>query len=108
MVKVEYSPKALDDLLHIRDYITENWGEKVAKEKLRKITIDIKRLEQFPLSGVNLGKIIDVTTDYFYLFTERNYAFYYLEKDKIRIIRVLNENQDYIMHLFGSSVEDKY
>ena len=108
MPNVEYSPKALDDLLHISDYITENWGEKVVKQKLKKITTDIRRLEQFPLSGVNLGKIIDVTTDYFYIFTEKNYVFYYLEIDKIRIIRVLNERQDYIKHLFGdSSVTDE-
>lgn len=103
MPNVEYSPKALDDLLKISDYITENWGERIAKQKLKKITTDIRRLEQFPLSGVNLGKIIDVTTDYFYIFIEKNYVFYYLEKDKIRIIRVLNEKQDYITHLFGDS-----
>jgi plasmid stabilization system protein ParE len=50
---------------------------------------------------VDLGKVIEVSTDYRYLFTEKNYVFYYLEADKIRVVRILNEQQDYMMQLFG-------
>lgn len=101
MSRVEYSPLALEDLNRISDYITDNWGKNVANGILKRITSDIRRLEQYPLSGVNLGKIIDVSTEYRYLFSERNYVFYLLELDRVRIIRILNENQDYIQHLFG-------
>ena len=101
MLIVEYSPLALEDLECIGSYITENWGKDVANRILKKITSDIRRLEQYPLSGVSLDKIIDVRTEYRYLFSEKNYIFYHLEYDKIRIVRVLNEKQDYIHHLFG-------
>jgi plasmid stabilization system protein ParE len=30
MLKVNYSPAAFEDLQHIRDYISDNWGEDVA------------------------------------------------------------------------------
>lgn len=103
MPKLEYSPMALDDMQHLRDYIITNWRENVSKRILKKMTLDIRRLEEYPLLGVDLGKIIDVPTDYRYLFTEKNHVFYHLEVDKVRVVRVLNEQQDYILHLFGVS-----
>jgi len=105
MTKLEYSPMALEDLQHIRDYIITNWGENVAKRILKKITLNIRRLEEYPLLGVDFGKIIDVSTDYRYLFTEKNYVFYHLEFDKVKVVRVLNEQQDYMMQLFGVNTE---
>ena len=103
MPKLVFSPMALEDLQRIRDYIVTNWGEITAKKILKKLTSDIRRLEGYPLLGVDLGKIIDVPTDYRYLFTEKNYVFYHLEFDKVRVVRILNEQQDYMMHLFGTS-----
>ncbi len=75
MPKVEYSPIALEDLQYIRDYVSDIWGEDVAKIILKKITSDISRLEQYPVSGVDLGKIIDAPTEYRCLFSEKNYVF---------------------------------
>ena len=105
MPKLEYSPMALNDMQHLRDYILANWGENVANRILKKMTSDIRRLEEHSLSGVDLGKIIDVPTDYRYLITEKNYVFYHLEVEKVRVVRVLNEQQDYMMQLFGVITE---
>lgn len=105
MGKLEYSPMAMEDLQHIRDYIITNWGEHVAKRILKRITSDIIKLEEYPLLGVDLGKIIDVPTDYRYLITEKNYVFYHLEFNKVRVVRVLNDRQDYMIQLFGISAE---
>lgn len=107
MYKVEYSPLALEDLKGTGDYIIENWGKQAADKILKKITSDIRTLEQYPFSGVSLGKIIDEPTEYRYLVSEKNYIFYLLESDRVRIIRVLNEKQDYIQHLFSTNSENK-
>lgn len=105
MAKIEYSPMALEDLKEINKYVMANWGEDVAKRILGKITSDIRRLGQYPTLGVDLGSMIDVPTKYRYIFSEKNYIFYYFEDDKIRIVRVLNEVQDYMRQLFGKSSE---
>lgn len=105
MAKVEYSPAALDDLRQIHHYILSNWGESVAERVLKKITTDIKNLEQFPVLGVALGELIDIPTDYRYLFSEKNYIFYRLELDKVKIVRILNEYQEYMEHLFNETSE---
>lgn len=103
MFKIEYSPQALDDLKRLQIYISNNWGEGVSKKVLTKVTSDVRRLKQYPLSGANLGKIIDITSDYHYIFTEKNYVFYRIELDRVLIIRVLSEKQDYLQQLFGIS-----
>ncbi len=45
--------------------------------------------------------------EYRYLVSKRNYVFYRLKFDKIRIIRVLNETQDYMEQLFEISSEEE-
>ncbi len=110
MLKIDYSPQALEDLKLLREYIETNWGENDAKKILTKITSDIRRLEIFPVSGVDLGKIINIPTDYRYLFSAKNYVFYRLEPERVLIIRILNEKRDYLQHLFGvsSNSHEKY
>jgi len=106
MSKIEFSPMALDDLQHLREYLIDNWGDPVAIKILKRMISDIRKLEEYPFLGVDLGKLIDVPTDYRYLLTEENYVFYHLELDKIRVVRVLNEQQDFITQLFGVNKED--
>lgn len=101
MEKVEYSPKALEDLQRIKAYIIENFGVDAARKALGKITASVRRLEEYPVLGVALGRMIDVPTDYMYIFIERNYVFYRIEGNIVQIVRVLNERQDFMQMLFG-------
>lgn len=105
MEKVRYSPQALEDLQNIRSYIVINFDDNIAKKVINKITSDIRRLEEFPLLGVNLAKSIDVPTDYHYIFAEKNYVFYRIETDSVYVVRILNEQQEYMQQLFGISTE---
>lgn len=59
---------ALKDLQELRSYLSDNWGESVAKKVLQRIISDINKLEVYPLMGINLVKNIDAPTDYRYLF----------------------------------------
>ena len=105
MGKISYSPEALEDLQNIKENIITEFGDIVAKKVIMEITSNIRRLEVFPLSGINLSKNIDVTTDYHYIFTKKNYVFYRIEPDFIYVVRILNEKQEYMQQLFGISTE---
>jgi plasmid stabilization system protein ParE len=105
MVKISYSPEALKDLKNIKENVINEFGDIVAKKVITEITTNIRRLEVFPLSGVNLSKNIDVTTDYYYIFTLKNYVFYRIEQDFIYVVRILNEKQEYMQQLFGTPME---
>ncbi|SCX93289.1 type II toxin-antitoxin system RelE/ParE family toxin [Alkaliphilus peptidifermentans] len=100
MWKVDYSPKALEDLQSIKAYVIENFGVDTAHKALGKITASVRRLEEYPLLGMSLGKMIDVSTDYMHIFIEMYYVFYRIEGNIVKIVRVLNERQDFMKILF--------
>ena len=101
MYIVKYSPKSKEDLMRIKCYITSEFDESLAKEIIKKVMAKIRNLEEFPLMGKPLANLIDVPTDYFYLVIEKNYVFYRNEEKTVKIIRVINERQDFMRILFG-------
>lgn len=101
-MKIYYSPKAREDLLHIRESILEIWDdEKLALKITGRIAKEIRNLESFPYMGEQISAIMGVQSDYRCLFSNQNYIFYRVEQDRILIVRILNEKQDYMRILFG-------
>lgn len=108
MPNLIYAPKALDDLQGIKAYVSRQFGEDKAKVCVREITSTAKQLELFPREGSCLEDLIAYPTDYHYLIVKPNYIFYRIESDTVRIIRILNERQDFLQILFGiSSVSEE-
>lgn len=105
MAKILYSPQALEDLQNIKSNILSEFRESVAQKVIKKIINSVSRLEEFPLSGVNLANNIDVPTDYYYLFTQKNYVFYRLHVNRVYVVRVLNQKQEYMQQLFTITAE---
>lgn len=103
MPKLIYAPKALDDLQGIKAYVAKQFGQDRAKACVKEITSTVKQLEPFPGEGPHLEKLIEYPTDYQYLVVKPNYVFYRVEGDAVRIIRILNEKQDFLQILFGIS-----
>ena len=103
MLKLIYTPKALEDLQGIKAYVARQFGEGKAKACIKEITSTAKQLEQFPGEGPNLEQLIEYPTDYHYLIVKPNYVFYRIEGDTVRVIRILNEKQDFLQILFGIS-----
>ena len=48
-------------------------------------------------------KFIDYPTVYRFLVVKPNYIFYRIESDMVKIVRILNEKQDFLQILFGIS-----
>lgn len=91
MLRLEYTPRALQDLQNIKEYIDTNYGTSAAQNYLKKLTKTARQLEQFPEEGIKLSQLLAVATDYHYLVIKPNYLFYRPERDKVKVIRVLNE-----------------
>lgn len=103
MPKLIYAPKALDDLQGIKTYVSKQFGESRAKASVKEITLTAKQLEAFRGEGPRLEELIEYPTDYHYLVVKPNYVFYRVEGDTVRVIRILNEKQDFLQILFGIS-----
>jgi hypothetical protein len=67
------------------------------------MTKAVRRLEEYSGSGVDISQMYDVDTDYFYIFTHHNYFIYRIENDKVIIVQMFNEKEDFMIKLFGIS-----
>ena len=102
MMELKYTPKAKEDLQNVKYSILDTCGsKKPAAKVLREITKTVRNLAVFPYMGIELVKTTGVLTDYRSLFCRHNYIFYRIEGNRILIIRILNEKQDYMRVLFG-------
>lgn len=101
MYALQFSPLAIEDLIKIKAYLEEEFDSVIASEKVKRLLQSIKKFESFPLMGRPLMNIIDIPTDYLYFVTERNYVFYRLEQQTVKIIRIIDTRQNYISILFG-------
>lgn len=103
MYKIMYAPRALEDLQGIKTYTSVNFGRDKAKDCVQKLTKTVRQLERFPEEGQRLEGLLDYPTNYYYLFVKPDYIFYRIEEDTVKIIRILDEKQDFLRILFGIS-----
>ena len=103
-MELYYTPRARNDLVHIKESVIEKFDdENLATEVLKKITKTVRKLLVFPYLGQELSGLTGIYTEYRCLFCEKNYVFYRVEEDRVCVIRILNEKQDYMRILFGVS-----
>lgn len=105
MYKVEFSPRSLKDLTNVNKNISRDIKNDDKNQKLNEVLIEIKGLQNYPYSGFDLGKKLDVPSDYRYSLIKENYIFYHIENEKVRIARVLNKKQDYLKQLFNEVLQ---
>ena len=66
-------------------------------------------LGEYPDSGSrDMFRKYGIETDYVYLVTHKNYAFYRIEENSVKIIRILDIRRDVIYTLFGIKTVDDY
>ena len=101
MKKIKYTPDAADKLRGIKDAITVKYGSKKAKEIVGEIVKSIRDLEKNEKKGPSVEAMFGVPSDYRYIFVSKNYVFYDIESDVIRVINIYNEKEDFMYQLFG-------
>ena len=106
-MKVYFSPEALTDLQQVKESVIEKFNEvELANQILRTIMKSAKNLQIFPGMGTEVRISASDSMGYRYLFVKKNYVFYRIEQDTIRIVRVLNEKQDYMRILYGITEDE--
>lgn len=101
MKKIKYSPDAADKLRALKAQVSAQYGQDKAKQIAKVITDEIKSLALFEKKGPVVADLFEVVTDYRYLLVSRNYVFYRIEEEYIRIVNIYNEREDFMWQLFG-------
>lgn len=101
MKKIKYTPDAADKLRDINKAILLKYGSKKAKEIVGSITNAVRGLIDNEQKGPSVERMFGVDSDYRYIYVARNYVFYSIESDCIKIINIYNEKEDFMWLLFG-------
>jgi len=99
--KIKYTPDAAEKLREIKKIVSQQYGSDKAKEIVKSIMVAIRGLGENERKGPEVSRMFGVGADYRYLFVSRNYIFYRIEDDCIRIINLYHEREDFMWHLFG-------
>lgn len=96
-----FSNDALQDLLNIQSYITNQLeNPEASASTIAKIRESILILEQFPESGPLLFSTISRGRNYRFLVSGNYMIFYRIRKNHVEIGRILYGRRDYLKILF--------
>ena len=101
MKRLEYTPEALRKLKRIKEEVTINYGNEIANKVVKKIVNSLQDLQVFDNKGSSVEKVIGIICDYRMLYVQHNYVFYTVTKDKVIIVDIYNEKEDFMWKLFG-------
>lgn len=103
MKKVEYSQIVKKKLKELKVQLTAEFGLQTSKKALKKIMAAVRDLEVLSEKGVSISSRYQIDCDYRCLFIGHNYLIYRIEKEKIIIVEMFNEKEDFMYKLFGIS-----
>lgn len=101
MKTVELTLLAHNDMEELKAYLLREFGERTAGKVLGEVYDDMGKLSAFPEMGKDILAEYGIASDYLCLVTHKNYVFYRIEDNFVRIIRVLDERRDFLRVLFG-------
>ena len=103
MKKVEYSQIVRKKLNRLKADLVQDFGIEVSRKSVKKITDAVRGLEQFEKKGIAVSTMYHIECDYRYLYVNHNYIFYRIESEKIIIVEMFDEREDFMYKLFGIS-----
>ena len=108
MNELHVSPKALEDLTEIKNYITEELeNPQAAASAVARITKTIRMLREHALLGALLSSVADIDSDYRYLISGSYMIFYRTADRHVFIDRILYARRDYLHILFDDLTFDE-
>ena len=101
MYKIKVSPKALNDLEEIKNYIENTLqNPTAAKNTVKKIIETYESLNLFPERGIPVQKYVPFLTDYRFVLANNYSIFYRIENQNVLVVRILYSKRDFLNILF--------
>lgn len=103
MKKVEYSQIVRRKLKELRQNLRTEYSEEFSKTVIENIMKAMANLGDYENIGKSVYEMFGVECDYSYIFVCHNYFFYRTVDDRIFIVEMFNEKEDFMQQLFGIS-----
>ena len=101
MKRVEYSQIVGRKLKNLKANLTAEFGAEISRKSIKQITDVARGLGSFEKKGILVSSMYDIECDYRYIYVGHNYLFYRIEKEKIIIVEMFDEREDFMYKLFG-------
>ena len=104
MFTVDVSPQAAEDLLEIKFYIENELQNPIAAHNtIETIVNTYEDLAEDPDVGIPVDRYIPFPTDYKFVLANNYSIFYRIEKDIVKVIRIMYSRRDFVKILFGEN-----
>ena len=104
MFTVNVSPQAAEDLLEIKFYIENELQNPIAAHNtIETIVNTYEDLAEDPDVGIPVDRYVSFPTDYKFILANNYSIFYRIEKDIVKVIRIMYSRRDFIKILFGEN-----
>ncbi len=101
MKKIIYTPDYKVKIRKMRHNLEDQFGSEVSREILKKINDRIHSIQVHEDIGLSCREVFRVDTDYQYIYAAKNYIFYRIDEEAIRIINIYDEREDIMWKVFG-------
>lgn len=104
MFEIVYSPIVQEKLVALKDKLTELCGEKTGKKRFLAVINGFEVRLTFSNTGIPIKTMYDVEKEfekYYVIFSNKNYFLYYIEGDRVIVMEMYDERQDFARAMFG-------
>ena len=104
MYEIIYSPTVQEKLEALKVKLVELCGENVGKKRFIEVIDGFEIRLTFSNTGIPIKTMYDVETEfehYFIIYSHKNYFLYYIDSDKVYVMEMYDEREDFARTLFG-------
>lgn len=104
MYEIIYSPIVQEKLAVLKSKLTELCGEKAGKKRFLAVIDDFEVRLNFSNTGIPIKTMYDVEKEfekYFIIYSHKNYFLYYIEENRVNVMEMYDERQDFAKSMFG-------
>ena len=101
MKKIGYSPDYKEKIEEIRKFLDFQFGDRTREKIMRGLDAKIHMLQVHENMGFSVRDNYSVDCDYLCIYAVRNYIFYRIDYDRIYIVNIYNEKEDFMKKMFG-------
>ena len=100
---MEYSQIVRRKLKALKLFLSEQYGEDLAKSAIKRITDRARELQDNPELGMDFAAKYELDTDFRSLYVNHNHLLYYKEGTTVIVAEMFGEKEDFECKLFGIS-----
>ncbi len=107
-MKIVYSQEYARKITELRKYLERQFGTEARKKVMDEINGRIYSLKKYQKPGMSVRELFGIDSDYYVIYVAKNYIFYRIDGDLLKVDGIYNEREDFMrrmFHIFSDQTE---